>query len=122
MEGVFVQDDDISTFTQHVSLCDGIFEICRDMPDIVLDPALIEYQRARLVEWASDMNVFGSISLDDKLRDKPAFMERIHQLLDVIYKALMSRKSLIVIIRLCELELQPNESSRDSEGNQRSTK
>lgn len=114
MENIFVQDNFSRTIAQNISLCRHLFERYMGMPNIVSDPTLIDDQRARLAVWASDVDVFGphvpNTSLEYRLRDDPALVNIIYDLLDVIYDHLISRKSLIADIRLGQVESQPDES------------
>ena len=64
------------------------------VPRIAPDPTLIDDQLARFTLWASNLDVFGplSVSLEYRLRYSPTVVDIIHQLLDIICNSLESRK------------------------------
>lgn len=102
------------SIAQKVSLCRDVLEMYFFIPNIVSDPTSIDDQRARLVVWASNADVFGSdkpdTSLEYRLRDDSALLDTIQDILDEIYGSLRSRKSFIADTRLSELESKPNEN------------
>lgn len=71
------------------------------IPNLTTDPTLMDDQLARFMLWASNIDVFGqpNVSLDYRLRYSATIVDIIHQLLNVIYDALTSRKY-IVSVRL----------------------
>jgi hypothetical protein len=97
MEDVFLQNDVGPTIAEHASQCSNLFKKYMIIPEIGLDPTLMDDQLARFTLWASNMDVFGplNVSLDYRLRYSPTIVQIIHQLLDVICNSLTSRKWLI---------------------------
>ncbi|KAL6872245.1 hypothetical protein HDV57DRAFT_524576 [Trichoderma longibrachiatum] len=91
-----VQEGSCLTVADHAEKCNSLFQECMILQGIVLDPTIIDDQRARFATWTSDMDVYGPLhgSLDYRLRYVPSSVELIHQLLDVICDTLSSLKPL----------------------------
>lgn len=90
-EDVFLQDQLGPTIAEHATKCSELFKEAITKPDIP-HPTLLDDQLARFRLWTSNMEVFGSpnVSLDYRLRYSPTVVDIIHQLLEVVYKSLVS--------------------------------
>jgi hypothetical protein len=110
MENNFVQGDSNQTIALNMSLCLDLLKNYFTIPNIVSDASLIDDQRARLVVWASDVDVYGLdepyTPVEYRLRDHPKLVRDILKLLDDVYYNLMCRKSLFANIKLDKVELQ----------------
>jgi hypothetical protein len=91
-DDVFLQDGLCPTIAEHVTQCNALFQRCMAMPEIVPDPTVVENQLGRFTHWVSNMDVYGNVSMDRRLRSNPTAVDIIHQLLDVICDTLTSCK------------------------------
>ncbi|KAM3451926.1 hypothetical protein MY3296_004932 [Beauveria thailandica] len=84
------EDDTSLTLAQHATKCITAFHRYLAAPRAREKLIIMERKRTSFILWASVMKVFEprEASLDHRLRDSPAMVEKIHQLFDVILHAI----------------------------------